>query len=116
MLLNLWWVHLGSNPAVGIPQFFGALIWIPFVEETFFRGYLGRALSASFGMWPGVLIQAVLFTLQPVHWQQGLFALVSIFGFGVIAGWLDHRFNSIWAPWGAHALANLLAILLLISQ
>jgi membrane protease YdiL (CAAX protease family) len=116
MLINLWWVQLGSNPAVGISQLFGALIWIPLVEETFFRGYLGRALSASLGMWPAILIQALLFTLQPVHWQQGHFALISIFGFGFLAGWLERRFNSIWAPWGAHAFANLLAILLLIGQ
>ena len=116
LLLNLWWVEPGWMPAIGIGRLLGALVWVPFVEETFFRGYLGRALSSALGIWPGILIQAVLFALQPVHWQQGYLALVSIFGFGVLAGWLQHRFKNIWAPWGAHAFANLLALLLFIGQ
>jgi membrane protease YdiL (CAAX protease family) len=116
LLLNLWLVNPGWSPVLGFGQLFGALIWVPLVEETFFRGYLGRALSSALGMWPGILIQAIFFSLQPVHWQQGLLALMSIFGFGLLAGWLQHRFNNIWAPWGAHALANLLALLLLIGH
>jgi membrane protease YdiL (CAAX protease family) len=38
---------------------------------------------------------------------------VSIFGFGLLAGWLMHVRSSIWAPWGAHAFANLLPMLVI---
>ena len=108
ILFNLWWVDLGELGLMGIPQLVSALIWIPLVEETFFRGYLGRALSGSIGSWPGILLQAGLFTLQPAHWNQGGLALLSVLGFGVLAGWLAQRWNSLWPAWGAHAFANLL--------
>lgn len=86
----------------------GMLFWIPFVEETFFRGYLGVALMCKFGRWPGILIQAILFSLHPAHWSQGFFDVLSIFFFGILSGWLYDHYRSIWAPWGAHALANIL--------
>jgi membrane protease YdiL (CAAX protease family) len=108
---NLWWTNLGDRPIQWAPLI-GALIWVPLVEETFFRGYLGRALSGKFRPWPGILIQAALFTLHPVHWSQGALSLMSVLGFGVIAGWLQLRFNNIWSAWGAHAFANVLPHLL----
>ncbi len=88
------------------------LIWVPLVEETFFRGYLGRALVRRWGLWPGALAQAVLFTLTPVHWVQGGLHLVSVFGFGLLAGWLTQARRSLWAAWGAHGFANVLPLLL----
>jgi membrane protease YdiL (CAAX protease family) len=87
-----------------------ALAWIPFLEETFFRGYLGRGLRAHLGAWKAILIQATLFTLQPSHLAQGLPGIVSILGFGLLAGWLVERRGSIWPAWGAHAMANGLTI------
>jgi membrane protease YdiL (CAAX protease family) len=43
-----------------------------------------------------------------VHWAQGWLHLVSIFGFGLLAGWLVVKRGSVWSAWGAHAFANLL--------
>jgi membrane protease YdiL (CAAX protease family) len=111
MLINIWGIHLGEQNLIWISQIFGAIVWVPLVEETFFRGYLGRALAGSIGIWPGILAQALLFTFQPVHLSQGALALASVFGFGVLAGWIQKRFNSIWSAWGAHAFANILPLL-----
>ncbi len=88
------------------------IVWVPLVEETFFRGYLGGALVRRWGLWPGTLAQALLFTLTPVHWAQGGLHLVSIFGFGVLAGWLTQVRRSLWSAWGAHGFANVLPLLL----
>ena len=102
-------VSLGSTWT----QLISSLILVPFVEETFYRGYLGRSLAGKLGRWPGIIIQAGLFSLYPIHWNQGWPAIVSIFGFGILSGWLVERTGSIWIGWGAHGFANILPILLL---
>jgi membrane protease YdiL (CAAX protease family) len=112
ILLNMWAIRLGDNYTNWISPLIGAVVWVPLVEETYFRGYIGRALSNSIGFWPGIVAQALLFTLQPVHLSQGLMALISVFGFGVLAGWIHTRFDSIWSAWGAHAFANLLPLII----
>jgi membrane protease YdiL (CAAX protease family) len=106
---------LGSDARLGFSTFslVTSLLIVPFAEETFYRGYLGRAFSARVGFWPGVIIQSALFSLYPVHWVQGWPALVSIFGFGILAGWIVERTQSIWSAWGAHGFANVLPLLLL---
>lgn len=98
------WTQVGWNAL----WLFGMLIWIPFVEETFFRAYLQSALVWKYGRWPGILIQAILFSFHPAHWSQGWIKVISIFSYGLLSGWLYDRFKSIWAPWGAHAFANVL--------
>lgn len=113
--MGLNYLLLGANAQIGLLNFslLSALVIVPFAEETFYRGYLGRALSARFGFWIGILAQAALFTLHPTHWAQGPTALISIFAFGVLAGWLTMKTDSIWSAWGAHGFANVLPILLL---
>ena len=115
IIFNLWWVNLGGLDVAWISRIVGALIWIPLIEETFFRGYLLRPLMTGIGVWPGILFQALFFTIQPVHWNQGGLALLSIFGFGLLAGWLQQHWDSIWPSWGAHAFANLLPMIVLFA-
>ena len=106
LCIGLWW-HQGSVQfGWGIGGWVAALIWIPLVEETFFRGYLCRALAGWMGRWPAIILQAVLFSLHPGHWAQGLPNLISIVGFGVLSGWLVESRNSLWPAFGAHAFAN----------
>jgi len=106
MAFNLWsgWARIGW----GVFSWIGALVIIPLVEETFFRGYLGRALRLRVGKWPAILVQGILFALHPGHWAQGYLHLISIFLFGILAGWLMEKRGSIWASWGAHGFANIL--------
>ena len=108
MAFNLWgqggWTRIGWG-ALG---WIGALVFIPLVEETFFRGYLGRSLRLRVGSWSAILIQGILFTLHPGHWAQGYLHLISIFLFSILAGWLMEKRGSIWASWGAHGFANIL--------
>jgi membrane protease YdiL (CAAX protease family) len=111
ILINLLGLQLGADLNALVPRVIGAIIWVPLVEETFFRGYLGRALIQARGLWTGIIVQALLFTFHPVHLSQGSFALVSVFGFGILAGWIQHHFNNLWSAWVAHAFANFLPIL-----
>ena len=112
MFFNYRVIYAGSAPFTGVGLLFSALIWVPLIEETFFRGYLGKALNANLGPVWGIFLQAILFTFQPVHWLQSWPALVSVFVFGILAGWLVERLDSIWVGWGAHGLANVLPGLL----
>lgn len=113
VLLNFYGLQLAGilESALDISV---AILWVPFVEETFFHAYIGRSISKSWGVIPGIVIQALVFTLLPSHVDQGTWHMLSIFAFGVLAGWLLHVRRSIWAPWGAHAFANLLPLLALV--
>ncbi len=95
-------------------NFLSAVILVPLTEETFYRGYLGRSLAARLGMWPAIMLQATAFALHPVHWHQGWPALLSILGFGILAGWLVLARGTLWIAWGAHGFAILLPELLLL--
>jgi membrane protease YdiL (CAAX protease family) len=112
VLLNLWAFQL-NGLGFTLGDLVIAILWVPFVEETFFRAYIGRSTSRFWGVLPGILLQALLFSLMPSHVSQGLSALVGIFTFGVLAGWIMHVRNSLWAALGAHAFANLLPLLVL---
>ena len=108
MAFNLWWQGGWTEIGWGVLGWIGALVFIPLIEETFFRGYLERTLRLRIGVWPAIFIQGILFSLHPGHWTQGYFHLISIFLFGILAGWLMERRGSIWAAWGAHGFANIL--------
>jgi membrane protease YdiL (CAAX protease family) len=113
MGFNTLWLGSQAAPGLGLMDLGMSLVWVPLAEETFFRGYLGRSLSARLGRWPGILMQALLFTLHPGHWIQGWPALGSVFLFGLLAGWLVERRGTVWIAWGAHGFANVLPALLL---
>lgn len=108
MLFNLWWQGGWTNLGWGVGSWLLILVWIPLVEETFFRGYIGRTLASRLGKRFGIIVQAILFSLHPGHWVQGWLHIFSIFIFGLLAGWLVQNRDSIWAAWGAHGFANVL--------
>jgi len=89
------------------------LVVIPLLEETFFRGYLQAGLARHMAPWLAIVLQAVLFASHPWHLAQGWVHWPSILLFGVLAGWLRWRTDSLGGPWGAHGMANVLPELLL---
>lgn len=111
MLTNYygWWDFL-PGPTLGFT--WGGMVWalvlIPLLEETFFRGYLQAGLEAGLGPLAAILAQALLFALHPAHAAQGWRAFPSIFLYGLLAGGLYYWTRSIWTLYGAHGMANLL--------
>ena len=112
MGLSALWLRSDAALGVSLASLAGGLIWVPLIEETFYRGYLGPAFSRRFGRWAGILMQAILFTLHPGHWGQGWPAAAGLLAFGVLAGWLVETRRTIWIGWGAHGFANVLPSLL----
>lgn len=106
---------LGSDPWDILERVFDQLVIIGLPEEFFFRGYLQtqfnktferrhRFLGARWG-W-GLVLAAVLFGLcHVVHGDLGRFRT---FFFGLFAGWLRERTDSIAVPAAYHGFANLL--------
>lgn len=111
MGFNLIW--LGFVGTWGGASWLSALVLVPLLEEGFYRGYLAPSLSERIGAWPGLMVQALLFTLAPAHLAQGWPDLVGIFGFGLVAGGLVLWRRNLWVALGAHGFANVLPELLL---
>ena len=82
------------------------VIWGPFAEEIFFRGYLLAALVSPIGARRATVVSAAIFAVA--HLVVG--AMIPIFFTGLLLGWLYLRTRSIWPPLAAHAAQNLIAI------
>jgi membrane protease YdiL (CAAX protease family) len=113
-LYPFWGPRLGPGPLVAWGAWlFNALVMVPLLEETFFRGYLQTGLACFVPPWAAIGLQAVLFASHPWHLAQGWVHWPSIFLFGLLTGWLRWRTGSLAGPWGAHGMANVLPTLLL---
>lgn len=80
-------------------------------EELIFRGYIFSELSASFGAWVTVLLQAVIFTIFAllIGAAPTLLDASFIFTFGMVLGVLRSVSGSLWMAVGFH-LAFMLAV------
>jgi membrane protease YdiL (CAAX protease family) len=87
-----------------------SLIVAPFVEETFFRGFLFTGLGKRFGYSWGAVLSALLFALA--HLQMA--ALVPIFLLGLLLAWLYARTGSLWPCIFTHFAYNSIALLFVI--
>ena len=81
-------------------------VWVPFVEEVFFRGFLFAGLAARYGLHIGVAVSAALFSL--VHFSAA--TIIPIFVTGVLFALVYHVTRSIWVPMIAHSAQNLIAL------
>jgi len=77
-------------------------------EENLYRGYLQPLLIERLGLWPGIIVQAALFSVAHVGWFTAWPPFVSAFVVGLILGWLRGREGSLVAPFIAHGLSWLL--------
>lgn len=100
-----------------------ALIFVGFMEELFFRGYLQPRLNMAFGKpfefinlqfgW-GIVITSVLFGLihvispgeNPMEWSWGFWTFISGLGFGVIR----EKGGSFLAPAVVHGITMILPV------
>lgn len=91
------------------------LVAIGLSEEFFFRGYLQTHLNLYFGRpWQlfgarfgwGLIVAAVLFGI--CHVVNGDLTRLQVIFFGLFAGWLRERTDTIAVPAAYHGVANLL--------
>ena len=86
---------------------FQALAFVtPLGEEIFFRGFIFRGLLSKMSPWIAIAVSALVFSA--FHLNFGV--MIPIFITGFLLAWLYWRTGSLWAPIGAHAAQNALAI------
>ena len=120
---------LVRNPQVGVPVHHvsgglvlayavGACVGAPVVEELFFRGLIQTRLVARWGMVPGIAVTSVAFGAAHLIGWRGAVSLLSaaaIAAGGAVLGYVRHRTGRIGTSTVAHALFNLVAIVLAVA-
>ena len=101
---------------------FFILIWAPFGEELFYRGYLQGNLRKKISFTKALLVAAsffavrhgihLLFFYPNIPWPAAYTWIVLAFGWGIIFGWLYEKSSSLYLPITAHLLANCLSLFL----
>lgn len=104
-------IAAGTSPWWFVLQWWPTLILSPFVEETFFRGFLWRGVQARCGNGIAFLVTTVLFaTMHYSYWApDGVVQWGSIVQYLVssaIFGWLRWQSGGTIVPMIAHSLDN----------
>ena len=82
------------------------VVWGPFAEEIFFRGFLLAALAPALGDMRAAVVSSAVFAAA--HLSLGL--TVPIFVTGLLLAWLYLKTRSLWPPIVMHAGQNLIAV------
>jgi membrane protease YdiL (CAAX protease family) len=77
-------------------------IFAPFVEETFFRGFLFQGFRAHYGWKVGMVLSSAIFAAAHLD----LVALIPTFILGNVLAYIYHRSNSVWPGILLHFLVN----------
>jgi membrane protease YdiL (CAAX protease family) len=75
-----------------------------FYEEFVFRGFLLTALAAVIGFLPAAVVTSALWAAT--HTQYPLSLQLTVFTVGVLLAWVAQSARTIWAPWGAHMIMD----------
>lgn len=82
--------------------FLVGVVFAPFVEEIFFRGFVFQGFRQKYGWTSAVLVSSAIFAvahLDPV-------SLIPTFILGLVLAYLYHRSNSLWPGILLHFLIN----------
>jgi len=82
------------------------VIFAPFVEELFFRGFLFQGFRQRYGWIAGAFLSSIIFGLA--HLDLAAFIPTSILGF--LLAYMYHRSNSVWPGIILHVLVNALGL------
>lgn len=80
------------------------VVWVPIIEEAFFRGFILTGLHHKMGIPKALIISSAIFAA--VHISPGV--LIPIFVTGLLLGALYLRTKSLWPSIVIHSIQNLL--------
>lgn len=84
----------------------GGNVFSNFFEEFVFRGFVLVALRRVIGFWPAALLSSAMWAFT--HTQYPLTLQLCILATGVGFCWLARRARSLWAPYVAHEVLDVL--------
>ena len=90
-------------------SFAALVLWTPFTEELFFRGFVYKGFSQRVGPLKAILLSAGIFSV--FHVLAGPGVLIPIFVSGLALAWLYHRTGSVWPSIVVHSIQNSLALI-----
>ena len=90
-------------------SFIALVLWTPFTEEVFFRGFIYEGFSQTFGDSKAILLSAGIFSL--FHILAGPGVLIPIFVSGLALAFLYHRTGSLWPCIVVHSIQNSFAVI-----
>jgi membrane protease YdiL (CAAX protease family) len=101
---------LGENGFM-VVNLFAIVVWVPFVEELFFRGFLLTSWVAKYGQAKSILLVSLVFMF--VHSHPGLY--FPVFMSSVLISYLFIKTKSLWPAFVSHASLNLLVVIVAAS-
>ena len=92
-----------------LPLFYlGVVLLGPIFEEVLFRGFLFSQLkNTRLGLTGTIIFTSIFWT--SLHGQYELLLLVPLFFFGILLGYLRHKYNSLLLVIAIHAFHNFIA-------
>jgi membrane protease YdiL (CAAX protease family) len=109
--------ELARDPDLALSFIVAAVVLAPVAEELVYRGMLYQALRDRFGIWPGIGLSSLIFTL--LHLEYGreldvnLLLFITVFPLSLLLAWVFERRGSLLLPIGMHAGHNLIGVALL---
>ncbi len=91
-----------NDPIIIILMVFTAVIVAPICEEVVFRGYIYPVLKKYTGLWPAIILSALVFSAAHGH----LAVLLPLFILGALLVVVYEKTGSIWAPIAVHLCFN----------
>lgn len=92
------------------------VLWVPFAEELFFRGFLLTALLRYFRMAWALVVSSAIFALGHISSLNSVGGVVPAFVSGLLLSWLFLKTRSIWPAYTAHMAQNLIALLAVLAS
>ena len=77
-------------------------VFVPFIEELLFRGFVLDLTLEVYGFWPSIFISAILFGLVHVV----AFSVLNAFFLGLIYGYVRIKTDSLWPSIFLHSMWN----------
>ena len=88
-----------------VPWKIAGNVFSNFYEEFVYRGFMLVALGAAIGFWPAAIITSAMWGYTHNQYPLSLQAL--IMAVGVYFSWLMRKAQSLWTPYAAHMVLDI---------
>jgi membrane protease YdiL (CAAX protease family) len=90
------------------------IVLAPMAEETFFRGFLYKALRRRFSVWPAALMSGAIFGAVHFSELRSLLIIPSLVVVGIVLAMVYERRQSLLASIATHATFNLVGFIFIV--